>query len=244
MPEARLYNYVPVEWKIHGDSSWYCGLEIETRCGYVPKDEKDIENDEWVLKQDSSISGNYEIVTHPFCYNDREMIVPIVRRFRDKYDCRGWRYNHAVHIHVCATFFSEREKRRLFIWMRKNKQMVSILVARRNNTYYAEFSDDIEQFSSCKYLAVANRGNTLEFRIFKSTTNIKSLMGYIDFVHSLSRWIKGKEWQAPFEDYLFWAFSEGYYDLACLVYREASRGCKGIKSYKRENETIYSTSDE
>ena len=205
---GRIMNYSwrPDEWTQTKEShERICmGLELELNNAYANDavaESKDLLNDgigenRYVWKYDSSIGSGAELVTYPHSYSKLRKIDwrGILKKMRDTHGFRADEDgNCGVHIHIAEAayrgiaktkleyFFSTNVLRILWLSGRSHSQMRAWCPMAYNRKDWNKISRSA--------LNHTHKG-TLEFRMFRGTTDHKRLRMYIDFVHTLTDYIK------------------------------------------------------
>lgn len=184
----------------------FFGIELEIN-NLKPQDAfilfNDLYKDKKIYnKSDSSISRGVEIVTNPFNYsnmvkllNDMEYGLNLIGK-----EIEGYKNNAGLHIHVnrksldpldiiklsyLFNYKSNEESKRLFYYISgRNTKSTT-----QTSSYSYCMVGDIKNIENLRkpserYLAFnIMPENTVEFRLFKTTTDINSIIMYLDFVN-------------------------------------------------------------
>ena len=205
----KNYSYRPSQLflkKPHENTKLFYGIEIETVLRHNNKSLQDIalktlnqfENNEVVLKSDSSIGDNgFEIVsnTATFEYHKSELwncffnsdIQDDLKSFHVK-SC-------GLHIHASREFYSNADigKIVLFLNLPYNTDFLTSLSGREYNSYCRHNPNKkITDYKSHERFEILNLTNnkTIEFRLFKGNLKRQSVFRYLEFVDSLSHFVK------------------------------------------------------
>lgn len=193
---VHSYSYRPRP-RFRGDGPLYFGMEIEVEIGGDHDEYRSAERtvevfgDLAYLKEDGSIDGGFEIVTHPMSYPWALENFPWdgFGRLRESAGLRS-RRSCGLHIHVSKKGFSgESHAYRWLKFIHRNKREVR-LFARRECDEYASFTDrgrrDAKHYvkggSGERYQAInPNNRHTFEMRMFASTTYRTQLKAALSF---------------------------------------------------------------
>lgn len=154
-------------------------------------------------KSDSSLDSGVEIVTSPL---DKQTLTELLGRMNKGLSkvgsIKNYNKNAGIHIHVnrasidSLTVYklsyllnmsaTEDEKRIIYYISGRNRTSTT----ETSNYHYAIVGDDCTQIKACKpgdrYRALnLNNSNTIEFRMFASTTKVENILMYVDFVDDL-----------------------------------------------------------
>ena len=166
----------------------------------------------WYLKQDSSLRSGFEMVSHPRTLASwHELAEDIESYFDDasKYSIAG---RDGLHIHISKRAMSVPHMVRFGSFFATEQDNI-IPIARRNSKEWAKYHDKPKTGNDCRdtlnhrsrYQAVnwCNR-NTVEIRIFRSTTDIREFFAAIEFCHaaylftkravSIQQIVNGESW--------------------------------------------------
>ena len=196
------YNYNPLtdlDFLGNPKDDLYLGLELEV---YVSDDLNDTANTVSdllegyaILKEDGSISmPGFEIVTAPCSLNiHREKITEFFSNNPDIDTDDD--INIGLHIHISRKPISQLSIGKLLVFINNpDNQDKIVAIAGRPSNNWAKLSPkkitDIKKQTS-RYEAVNLQNNdTVEFRIFASTVDHKLILARLEFVHSLTVWVK------------------------------------------------------
>jgi len=185
-----------------GDGPLYLGVELEVECPYdddIAEAAEDTQNKlgyTFLLKEDGSITDGFEIVSAPAdlanhlkmwdkFFNNPSTLIEVTS------GC-------GMHVHVSRKALSRLDIGKLIYFLNStdNKWFVEFIAGRYNNTY-------CEKLTDCDIWKTAKNGNedryrminmqnpnTIEFRIFESTLNIKEFKARLEFVASLCEWVE------------------------------------------------------
>jgi hypothetical protein len=161
------------------------------------------------LKMDSSVSGGFEIVTHPFAHNkirDAHAYWETVEQLRTNYRMRSWDTDCCgLHIHISRDGFNGGAHLHRFLRLvYGNAEMMARFGGRKSN-HYADFGDvwksndygvPIRTFKhkvegsgswsrSQRHSAVnTTNPETIELRFFRGTLRKESILAALDFAHA------------------------------------------------------------
>lgn len=205
--------------KYHRNGATHYGIELEvvTPNGAAhTADECSLLHDssKFYLKRDSSITGDYdddggfEIVTHPMTYAAHKETGwrDILKELKDN-DAYSYDDNTCgIHIHISRKNFSNFHWWKVleFIWTCKS--YVKQFAQRNGNYQYCSYyspencggwsnmkSAAPHQYSRTSHINFHN-SKTVEFRLFRGTTDIKRFWASMQFVHSLMDFCKNHGW--------------------------------------------------
>lgn len=147
------------------------------------------------IKSDGSISHGFEIVTHPMSYEYAMSEFPwqVLRTLDDRgsFATEG----SGIHIHASRKGFSgPSHEYRWMIFLHRNQRQAQV-IARRISNQWASFSSDQRRIAkdiATKKLRDSNRyrainqtnSETIEIRIFESSTDEQTVRATIGFVHA------------------------------------------------------------
>lgn len=205
-PEFQSYT---LEWE---ENPILYGIELEfhllastrTFTRALPAFQRKFNINFFTIKNDGSLTNGYEIVTHPF---SRKWFYAHQWIFQNLltlvYEC-GWKINAnaGLHIHISRQGITNKTKAKLFYFIneRSNREIVQ-QISGRSASQYAKFYEaiplltdewmEIMEQRSEKYEAVNwKHDNTIEIRIFKSTTTTAKLFWRLEFLFSLFEFFK------------------------------------------------------
>lgn len=199
------------------DDTFICGTEIETECtsDVEPNDVAfDIDNimnrpqQLCKFEHDGSLTHGFEIITQPASLNwyneNRQLVQSLFNKLND-YNCSYKDYHGrdkcGLHIHVNRSFFKDYDyENRLCYLFQRLKEPIRVLSQRHcfdycafslgnitwDNIYY-EKRQSMQGHGSA--INCANR-NTIEFRIYRGTTDYNQYMSYIEFTHNLCKLVR------------------------------------------------------
>lgn len=203
------YHYSPdlIFYQIN-KSKLFFGIEVEIECldDYESRALDILEKKEFFFKEDGSIDGGFEIVTHPMQYEYiyQNSVFSNFEKLRKEAD--GVRGHNAggIHIHLSRDGFLDKEHLRKFIFFlnkKDNREFVVKISQRKidklwrwadfeNNKTYAKM-DNFWDENISRYRAVnlTNR-KTIEIRIFNSNLREARILKNIEFVKSLFEFTK------------------------------------------------------
>jgi hypothetical protein len=150
-------------------------------------------------KTDSSLSNGFEIVSHPFSKKWFYAHQNLFRNLLTLVYENGGKVNSGagLHIHISRQGLTNKTKAKLFYFINeRNNRSFMTQVSGRSNDQYCKYFDSIPLLSlegmacleerSGKHEAVNwKHDNTLEVRVFKSTTTSRKLFGRLEFLFSL-----------------------------------------------------------
>lgn len=184
----------------------YYGLEIElnnTSPSEFRKLAKELYDEKFIYnKSDASISNGVEVVTSPL---DRKTIPIVLDRMEDalKYASkRDYSSRAGIHIHVNKKSIDAIDRYKLSILLntyssRIDNAIIYFISNRNSNVNNLDFSDGyctvgssrkINYKNACldRHIALNIKNKfTFEFRLFKSSTDKKTILSYIDIVDSM-----------------------------------------------------------
>jgi len=188
------YGYKPSA-VFHGEGPVFLGLEVEIHAGYSIHESAQIAvrhlGDLGYLKEDCSVSGGFEIVTHPMshAYALESFPFDMLDELRRNRCSAG---DNGLHVHVSRKGFDS--PAHVYRWLKllhRNRDAVTC-VARRDSDYWAPFrasdrvaaKDHAKGHRSADRYAAINVTNyaTFEVRVFASTLDRTELMAALDLV--------------------------------------------------------------
>ena len=182
----------------------YFGVELETtpRSGEYRDDAaewigQNISEEVLYMKEDSSISSGFEIVTHPMTLDWARNNFPwnMLQAISDR-DMRAWNdYHCGLHIHINRTSFrSQSHLAKLLLLVYRNEDEMVKFTGRRSEEY-AEYSiTERENFvERAKGNRFGRRGvavncqneHTIELRVFRPSLKRDTVQAYIEFCDAL-----------------------------------------------------------
>lgn len=191
----------PIFYPTYEQNQRFFGVELEIECPddrrsnrqEIARSVKDIIGSYAYMKDDGSLSNGIEIVTHP-CTLEFHLSTFPWQELLSKLSFLGCKSHETntcgLHIHTNRSLVSEIDQIKLALIVNKNiEQMVRL--SRRNPSSYAAFKDTTNgkgriHRSRDRYEAVnyCNR-RTIEFRSFKGTLKLESLLAAIETVDAL-----------------------------------------------------------
>lgn len=149
------------------------------------------------LKEDGSLNNGFEVVTHPctlYYHKENfpwENLLFTLRKNTKSHNTTTC----GLHIHVSKNYFKLTELIKLGLFVYKWRRNIEIFSRRVLNSYCC--NKDIKTgkkslpFSKERYEAVNYKNTTtIEFRMFKGTLRFDTLIATLEFVHSLSHFVK------------------------------------------------------
>lgn len=212
--EVRQYNFDVTNLHKFNEkgvrNGRYFGVEVELEPntvsfgGYTEKMIKEVEDSTWCMKRDGSIgSGGCEYVSAPSGVDTlRTEFTRLMGTVAGNLMCSSSRTG--LHVHVTRDTLTEWQLflMREFLRMDNNQQFVTELAGRPPNNYcQRKFSPDKTRqivspktgniidiaADSGKYQALnVQRDNTVEFRLFQSTTDLDEFMTRLQFCDALA----------------------------------------------------------
>lgn len=207
--------------KLPHENTTYMGIELEVQRGnslplnYLAAKAQDILGDYFMMKEDSSISDGFEIVSHPMTYGWIRKNIDIKKAFEQLEEI-GLEEDSScgMHIHVnreaatrttwwkvaliiskCyvpVTKFTRREQRDLNDWAsipRKHKLMDKMLSGRLRRNLSLEGE---EEGRGRRYCAInTTNENTFEFRMFSTTLDPTTFKATLQFVNAILEFAAG-----------------------------------------------------
>lgn len=179
----------------------YLGVELEIEVNHDKRIERKAEqwdsllNGRGILKHDGSIHHGFEIVTAPWSLELQQEFwarQDIAEGFRGVTSWRSGRCG--LHVHVSKLPLSKYAlaKIQVFIHSPATKSYL-VALAGRDEERWAKFVPkklaDCPQINGNRYEAINLQNEyTVEFRLFRGTTNTKHILADIEFVDALCRW--------------------------------------------------------
>ena len=242
------YSYKP-EPEFFGDAEndKYMGVELEIgKGGYSNVNAEVIMagKSELYAKEDGSVDQGFELVTHPMSI-DYHLNEFGWEGIMDRAKARGYAGPHGtgIHVHVSRDFFGTDYETQsehisnLIYFVEKNWQEIVTFARRtpgeieqwsgrylRHGENYADYSPaklmDVARRNGSRYHAINLRNSdTVEIRIFRSTTNVKIMRAYLQFVDVITDLSKDKELAGNFDFHtvLEYAKGKGYTEAVDLI---------------------------
>ena len=188
----RTYYGIEMEVENHGDS-----YSINDAI-YSVKSHSDGER-LFYIKEDGSLENGFEIVTHPCTlgYHKKEFPWKDIKSALDKWDCEA-DSTCGLHIHVSKRIYSELDliKLALFIFNSSNRDYIKLIARRGFNDYarrkeLSEYKKKDLRYSQSRFEAINfTNEKTVEFRMFRGTTEHEVVVSSIEFVDSMTDFIK------------------------------------------------------
>lgn len=210
--KIHSYSYKPNPIYFHNKkekNKYYLGIELETEskgnCKQTCAEQIYEISDLFYLKNDSSIEDGFEIVTHPFSelwFNDHKFIfVELLNTLRNN---RFRSYNTTtcgIHIHISKNYLSGLDIAKLHLFFCQNENFIKTISQRSPNNLdqWGKIKKDKKEIydnskkkgSNERYTAInLQNKNTIEFRIFRGTTNNNSYFKNIEFVIAICKFVK------------------------------------------------------
>lgn len=191
------------------------GTEIETECNetapkYVAYDVNEILNKEKQLckfEHDGSLHNGVEIITQPFSlkwqYENAERMRKVFETLQ-QHNCDykyGGRDTCGLHIHVNRSFFKDFDyENRLCYLFQRLRDKIRIF-SQRTTFGYCNFAGGTTTWNNIynqKLTYMQGHGaaincsnrNTIEFRIFRGTTDYNTYMACVEFTHNLCKLVR------------------------------------------------------
>lgn len=172
------YNYKP-EPDFFGKGEIFAGVEIEVNTNDVERLHDGIDSEIFYLKHDSSLSSDgVEIVSHP-CTLDFWQQLDF--NFLDL--CRGWHDGYGIHVHISRKGFKDQfHIEKVVNFFAKNPEFIEN-VAQRKSERWAKIQTKVKKSSKTeRYQAINQKNkNTIEFRIFQSSSRKDRILKNIEF---------------------------------------------------------------
>ena len=188
----RTYYGIEMEVENHGD-----GYSTNDAI-YSVKSHSDGER-LFYIKEDGSLENGFEIVTHPCTlgYHKKEFPWKDIKSALDKWDCEA-DSTCGLHIHVSKRIYSELDliKLALFIFNSSNRDYIKLIARRGFNNYarrkeLSEYKKKDLRYSQSRFEAINfTNEKTVEFRMFSGTTKPEVVVASIEFVDSVTNFIK------------------------------------------------------
>ena len=216
----RSYDYIPPEYVLHGEGTIFYGIELEvdkfeTSTLRIATDfRKNFSKNETVfhITSDGSLYEGLEFVFHPrtlkswkIFEKDFQMMINHVL----EYGGRAFETNTCgLHVHRSRKDLSEIDICKIVTFLVRFKKE-NTEIAQRYSANYASFyyNDDIHE-NSCNLKYIYRRKdelgnekyvvlnlcheNTIEFRLFKGTLKIPTILAYIEFCDATVEFVRGE----------------------------------------------------
>lgn len=196
----------------------YLGVELEVDDGDIMCASKLLENakDYYYLKRDGSLGDSgIEIVTHPCTLEHHKKEFPwlFIMRLLAKYGYTSYRNRTCgLHIHASRTLFGATNDEqwytvaKVILFIERNWWKVLKFSRRRNESSYASCNhlfdslpydltdtrgilDVVQAQRVRRHLAInVQNSNTIEFRLFKGTSNRNTLLACLEFVDAIIKY--------------------------------------------------------
>lgn len=197
------YSYTPDEWNFHGNSKnsgRYFGIELEVKRSSASEDigwrMKDLEEQFYFQKSDSSISQGTEVVFHPqtreyfdICGYDR--VVELYEHFSYLKGRSNSRVGSGLHVHIDARAFTDRLAVERFCKLINDTYMESLIEFSERNSEEIENWCKFSPENPCigkddRYTAVnLTNGDTVEVRIFRTPATPQKVAEIIHLLDNL-----------------------------------------------------------
>jgi hypothetical protein len=143
----KNYTWTPPRWVMHGDGPSYYGMEIEIKCrnSQVMQHAQAVIGAHGHLKNDSSIGGGFELVTHPMSFSWAMANFPwdLLPQLTEM-GCTIDPAVNGIHVHVNRDgFTSGAHMLRWLKFIYRNSSQVT-RIARRETARYGSFSDTVQ----------------------------------------------------------------------------------------------------
>jgi hypothetical protein len=200
----------------------------------------DLKNGEnfYCLKEDGSLDKNHgvEVVFH---HDSPKNIKRNLKTFFDKnprgisaWD-KGSGYGIHIHLEKASLSIEQRERILSFFLSAQNHNFLKFIARRSPNSYWTfdyneevpfdgytvkKHAKNLSEKGTEKYRAVYSNKKTLEFRMFRSTTKLESILVYVDFVLCLASFCKRSD-SLDYNDFINFAISKRkhFENLATLL---------------------------
>lgn len=171
------------------------GMELECPTEEIADDSEAIHDalsDHCWMEEDGSVDG-FEIISHPHSLEEIRRYAFRLSRTLSGTSVENDGDGCGIHIHVTRNAISRMAQLKMatFVNLPENKDFI-LKVARRNETTYwnlnpAQVGENFAR--GCHYNAVNfDNVETIEFRLFQSSTRVTNILGYIEFVACLIEW--------------------------------------------------------
>lgn len=182
------YSYKPKPI-FNGDDAYHFGMELECKYSDIENLHDAINTDIFYLKHDGSLSdSSCEIVSHPCTFDYWHKYID----FDFLNYCSGWHDGYGIHIHISrSAFFSQYHIEKVVNFFAQNSDFIQ-KIAQRQSDHWAKIQSKVKK-SDCKsrYQAINQcNSNTIEFRIFQSTTKIERILKNIEFCDACIQFTK------------------------------------------------------
>lgn len=182
------------------DSTIRFGVELEVEVNETYNNEEKaqealdrIGEDFAIAKSDGSIIHGFELVTAPAPLDvHRERFAKLLGKRLDGLTCQSGRCG--MHVHASRAPLTQLQIGKLMVFINdvNNKAFVKAVAGRDSNSFCKILHKNVKDVRSDnrdRYQAInlTNR-HTIEFRIFKGTTNLQSVLRNLEFVASSIEW--------------------------------------------------------
>jgi hypothetical protein len=171
---------------------FYTGFELEVEC--IKRDREGVAGEFSVpktfLEGDGSLNNGFEIISQPLCQKCAKETLIAVSEKAKKLELRSYdTQTCGFHVHISRRALSRVQLEKLNHFISSDNEELLIAIARRNPQQWAKIvkksrwniAEDSESEERYRALNLSN-DSTIEFRIFKGTTNTNSLVMYLEFV--------------------------------------------------------------
>ena len=218
---------VYLEFKGKAEDGLYLGVELEVEVGdRISRLRKgpsirDIDREFMVLKSDGTLSNGFEVVTAPASLDVHKEMWPKILSTGTKRNVTSWKTETCgFHVHVSRKPITPLTLGKILVFVNshKTRQEIVDLAGRENhfhpsrNKCYAVMQEKkVTEVPPDRYQAVnTTNANTIEFRIFKGTLDVKHVLANIEFVDAVVRWCMNTSIREVESWKSFWSYVTRY----------------------------------
>ena len=224
------YNANPLDYlmfKGKPEDGLYLGveLEVEVRDGLSPLRKglkiRNIDKEFMVLKADGTLKNGFEVVTAPASLDIHKDMWPKILSVGIKRNVTSWKTETCgLHVHVSRKPITPLTLGKILVFVNshKTRQEIVALAGRENhfhpgrNKCYAFMQEKkVTELPPDRYQAVnTTNANTIEFRIFKGTLDVKHVLANVEFVDAVVRWCMNTSIREVESWKSFWSYVMSY----------------------------------
>lgn len=189
---AEYHSHKGTFRKCGHPSPFHTGFELEVECGNY-RDREDIAGSFSVpktfLEDDATLTNGFEIISQPLCQQCAKETLLAVSERAKQLELRSFDTSTCgFHVHISRASLSRVQLEKLNHFISADNGELLIAVARRDPREWARIvekkrwniAEDSESVHRYRALNLS-QSRTIEFRLFKGTTNANSLVMYLEF---------------------------------------------------------------
>ena len=245
--KMRNYSFKPdpIKYKIKGESNpnKYFGIELEVNMIAPTRNNKDFKNvidlfnkdndGLFYAKRDGSLNSTYgvELVSHPMSY---KFAVNKFHDLRAMSSLLNVDSQCGIHIHVGReAILNKMHLSKLLMFFGKNHKFIEFIAQRTSNSYCGKENPKLlkqkidNPQSSERHSAINLKNvNTIEFRIFKSSVEVDTIIKNIQFVDSIIEYCKTEKInKLTDKNYIDYCSSRDYKQLNLFLTKYNENAC-------------------